>query len=274
VSTDTVLTVGAVSDTFTSTTASSNAVGLIAGYYRSVLRREADAGGLAFWEGEAARMYNLGADVNETWRAMAIAFFSGAEYRSFNRTNSEFVTDLYNTFFNRPPDADGIAYWTGQITSGIPPRVVILSFVFSGEFTSYMQSLFGSIPARPEVDMVVDFYRGFLDRLPDTGGYESWVARFRAAQCTSRPAVQAEADAISRDFLNSPEYLARSRSNLDFVSDLYNAFMRRGADLAGVSYWENQLNTLSQTRDQLRQVFLSSPEFQERLKRVADRGCT
>src|SRR5437763_1034345 len=40
---------------------------LVTHYYRSVLRRAPDAGGKAFWEGEASRMQDLGVNVNETW---------------------------------------------------------------------------------------------------------------------------------------------------------------------------------------------------------------
>lgn len=76
---NTVLAVGAAADTFTSTTAASNSSALIAGFYRAILRREADPDGQAYWEREAARMQALGVNVNETWLAMAIAFFNGAE---------------------------------------------------------------------------------------------------------------------------------------------------------------------------------------------------
>ena len=270
---NTVLTVGAVSDTFTSTTAASNASALIAGYYRAILRREADPGGQAFWESEAARMQSLGANVNETWLAMAIAFFNGAEYASFNRGDSDFVVDLYNTFFGRPPDSAGLSYWTGQVTSGIPRQVVLLSFLFSGEFNTYTQALFGNTPARAEVDMVVDFYRGFLNRLPDTAGFNYWRVRFRVAQCSGANAILAEVEAISSQFLGSGEYLGRNRSNLEYVSDLYNGFLRRGGDLQGVQYWVNQLGTLAQSREQLRRAYMNGPEFQARVARVLAQGC-
>jgi sugar lactone lactonase YvrE len=272
--TDTVLTIGTTSDTFTSTTMASNRDGIIAGYYLGILRRAADAGGLAYWESEAARLAGLGGDVNETWRAMALAFFGSAEYASFGRTDTEFVVDLYNTFFGRAPDAQGLAYWTGLITSGVPRQVVLLSFLFSSEFDSYMQRLFGTMTTRPEATMVVDFYRGFLARLPDSAGFQFWSERFRVARCTSAAAVRAEADAISQLFFESAEYVARGRSNQQFVSDLYNGFMRRGADLVGVQYWENQLNTAALTRDQLRRIFLGSEEFQARVTTLAARGCS
>ena len=272
--TDTVLTIGSTADTFTSVTTLTQAAGIITGYYEAILRRPPEPAGLAAWENHAGRMYLLGADVNETWRAMALSFFASPEYASFNRTDAQYVTDLYGTFFSRTPEPEGLAHWTGLIASGLPRQVVLTSFMFSPEFTSYMQSLFGVTSSRPEMAIVVDFYRGFLARLPDTDGFNFWVARFRVAQCTSAAAVAAEADAISRAFLESPEYLARARTNVAFVSDLYDGAMRRGADLAGVQYWAGQLTSGARTRDQLRLIFLSSEEFQGRVSAAVARGCS
>ncbi|MBK8321697.1 MAG: choice-of-anchor D domain-containing protein [Betaproteobacteria bacterium] len=95
---------------------------LVTHYYRSILRRAPDAGGKAFWEGEAVRMQGLGANVNETWYAMATFFYFSTEYQSFNRDNAGFVTDLYNTFFNRGPDAGGLTFWTGLLSQGMPRK--------------------------------------------------------------------------------------------------------------------------------------------------------
>ncbi len=88
---------------------------LVTHYYRSILRRAPDAGGKAFWEGEAARMQSLGVNVNETWYSMAGSFYTSAEYLAFGRDDTGFVTDLYNTFFNRPPDAGGLSFWLSQL---------------------------------------------------------------------------------------------------------------------------------------------------------------
>jgi hypothetical protein len=271
-SADTVLTVGALSDTFTSTTAPSNAVALIAGYYRSILRREADAAGLSYWQGEAARLQPLGVDINETWRAMALAFFGSAEYRAYGRGDAEYVVDLYNTFFNRPPDDAGVAYWTGQIASGIPREGILLSFLFSTEFSNFTQALFGPPASRAETDLVVDFYRGLLDRLPDTEGFNYWRGRFRDAQCLGTGAVLAEVDAITTLFAASAEYLARNRTDPDYITDLYDGFLRRGGDLAGFQYWAKQLGTGS-SRDQVRRAFMSGTEFQARVARVVAQPC-
>ena len=61
---------------------------LVQHYYQSILRRAPDASGRAFWEAEAARVLALGANVNETWFAMAQQFYGSAEYAAFNRDDA------------------------------------------------------------------------------------------------------------------------------------------------------------------------------------------
>jgi len=246
---------------------------LVTHYYRSILRRAPDTGGLPYWQSEAARVAGLGANVNETWFALAQGFFNSAEYRAFNRDATGFVTDLYTTFFNRAPDSGGLAYWTGLMGQGMPPGVVLVSFMFSPEFAAFAQSIFGNTAARAEVDTAVDFYRGILSRLPDSGGFNYWVQQFRAAQCAGAASVYANVESISSGFADSPEYASRARSNADFVGDMYNAFLRRGGDLDGVNYWIGQLNSGSRTRENVRRAFITTPEFSARVQGIINQGC-
>ncbi len=246
---------------------------LVTHYYRSILGRDPDAGGKGFWTAESARMAALGANVNETWFAMAQSFFNSAEYVALGRSAAGYVRDLYATFFNRAADDAGLAYWTGLIDSGMPREVVLTSFMFSGEFTGFAQAIFGNTAARAEVDTVVDFYRGLLGRLPDDGGFGYWVGKFRTAQCQGAEAVYAQVEAISSAYAGSAEYAGRARSNAQFVGDMYNAFLRRGGDLEGVKYWISQLDTTARSRDELRRAFIASPEFSARVSAVVGQGC-
>ncbi len=246
---------------------------LVTYYYQSILHRTPAASEKSFWEGEANRVSGLGASVNEVWYAMAQTFFSSAEYASFGRDDRGYVTDLYNTFFVRAPDDAGLAFWMSQLAAGLPREILLAQFMFSTEFASFTQSIFGTGTARPEVIVVMDFYRGILGRLPDNAGFTYWVQQFRAAECAGAAAVAAQADAISSGFLNSGEYAGRARSNPQIVGDLYNAFLRRGGDLAGASFWIGQLSSGRQSLGQARQAFLFSPEFGARIAAMAAQGC-
>jgi len=246
---------------------------IVTHYYQSLLRRAPDAGGQAFWEDEALRVRSHGASVKEALFALSSTFLGSAEYLAFNRDDSGFVTDLYVAFFDRAPDPGGLAYWTGQIQQGLPREVAYVSFLFSPEFDAYTQNVFGPSAARAEVDTVLDFYRGLLGRLPDSGGLDSWLIEFRKAQCDGAPAVYAAVQSISTAFASSPEYAARGRSNAQYVGDLYNAFLRRGGDLPGVQFWIGELDSGARTRASVLQSFVASPEFAARVQRMAGEPC-
>jgi hypothetical protein len=246
---------------------------LVVHYYGSILSRYPEASGKTYWNSEAARVQALGADLNEVWYALAISFFSGPEYVGFNRTNGEFVDDLYRTFLNREPDTSGRDFWLGQFSAGLTREVVLVAFMFSQEFRDFTASIFGSTAVRRELDAVMDFYRGLLFRLPDGGGFNFWVQRFRTAQCAGPSAVTAEAEAISGEFARGVEYANRNRTAEQYVGDLYNAILRRGGDGPGVQFWINLITSGAQTREQVRQQFVASPEFQGRVQQIIAAGC-
>jgi len=247
---------------------------LVSHYYRTILGRAPDAGGLDFWQRETARLAALGADVNEAWFAMARAFFASAEYQATARDDAEFVSSLYRVFFNREADGDGLAYWTSELRQGLPRDIVLLSFMLSPEFRAFSESVFGPQHARTETLAVMDYYRGLLNRLPDDAGYRYWVQRFQAAQCVGAEAIRSEADAITQAFFQGSEYAARERSDTQYVTDLYDAMLRRGGDRQGVAYWIGQLESGARTRDEVRRAFLAAPEFNARLDAIAQEGCS
>jgi hypothetical protein len=246
---------------------------LVDHYYTSILRRTPDPGGKAYWESEVERTQTLGIDIKEGYMVMSGNFFNSAEYFGFGRTNDEFLTDLYLTFFNRAPDPGGLSYWLSELSAGSSRDMVMYYFMFSPEFNSFMSELFGDTTTRAEIYAVVDFYRGILDRLPDDSGFSYWLDRFRAAQCTGAGAVTAEVETISQWFFSSPEYTNRGRTNAQFVQDCYYTFMRRYATASEVNWWANELNTGARDRDQVRREFIASPEFQGRVNAMIAQGC-
>ncbi len=260
--------------TATFTTGSGPAVvALIGGYYQAILGRGPEAAEPAQWEGDVARMDALDVDRAEVFRLMTGQLFTGAEYRGKNPSDAQYVTDLHQTFWRRPPTAAELTAWTEQITAGLSREVVLYHFLFSAEFTAYLESQLGAATSRPEVLTIVDFYRGLLNRLPDDGGFRYWLERFQTAQCQGAAALTAEVEAISSQFAHSPEYLYRQRPNREYLQDLYNVFLRRGADVEGFNYWLNRLETGDLTREQARQFFVAAPEFQGRVNQIIQQGC-
>lgn len=256
-----------------------NRVAVIRGFYETILGRQPDVAGVDFWNAEATRLTSLGADVREVFFALSIQFFNSPEYVGRNTTETQYLVDLYRTFFLRDPDPSGLAYWQSQLTGGMDRGALLTNFLFSAEFGNKLTALFGSASIRPEINMMVDLYRGILGVLPDSGGFNYWLGQLRAAQCEGGSRVAAQVASIAESFITSAEYAQKEQArpanerSKRHVGDLYNAFLRRGADLGGYLYWAGQLDTSALTRAQVRAAYINSPEFQARVAQVIAIGC-
>ena len=242
-------------------------------FYNAILRREPEAGGAEYWANQLAALSWMGAGPNESHYVMAGYFFNSDEYRAAGKTDIAYVQDLYATFMNREAEPLGLGYWTGQLAAGLPREMVLVSFMFSPEWEAFSAPIVGTGSQRPEADVTMDFYRGLLGRVPDGGSFAYWVGALRQAQCVGPAAVRTTIDNMASSFLASDEYVNRGRDDASHTADLYYAFLRRGADLAGFAYWLDQLDGGRMSRDEVRRAFMASPEFANRVQKVIDAGC-
>lgn len=95
----------------------------IAQLYRNVLGREPDASGVTFWQGQIARIGRGG---------MLAQFAESAEFVSLMSANV-FVFSAYAAMLKREPDAQGLAFWVGEVASGRKTALPGL-FVASSEY--------------------------------------------------------------------------------------------------------------------------------------------
>jgi CSLREA domain-containing protein len=244
-------------------------------YYQDILARSADAAGLEWWEKQIGRMRGLGISTAEGFILMAKLFFNSDEYKNRHRTNEDFIRDLYTTFLSREPDAGGWSYYLDRLENGDTRNTVMNNFMFSEEFGQVMAQSFGIEEVRPENDMVNNFYRGLLSRIPDTAGLNYWVNQLRDAQCRGdEQALKDLAEDISTLFLYSDEYQSKHRSNTEYVEDLYDAIMRRAPDPGGMAYWISVLDESSKDRHEVLKFFIKySTEYQERVAAIASVSC-
>lgn len=137
----------------------------IARLYFSVFDRQPDLEGLRFW---VERRRN-GASLS----ALAEAFLESSEFAALgdSRSDEEIVAAVYGRVLGRPPDPDGLAYWTGLIASGsltVPRFVATIS-----------ESVEHRARRDPDV-LVTTTYLGLLQRVPDPAGAAYWADRVRA----------------------------------------------------------------------------------------------
>jgi hypothetical protein len=114
---------------------------LITHYYVSILEREPDADGLAYWQGLIAEREAQKIDIKPVFQDMANFFFNSPEYLGRNTTDRQFITNLYLTFFQREPDEGGYAFWLEQLAKGMARNDAMAGFLYSQEFTDFMQGL-------------------------------------------------------------------------------------------------------------------------------------
>ncbi len=115
----------------------------VARLYQSALGRNADAGGAAYWK-EAimtGRESNSGTEnYYDPASVIANGFLNSQEYLNKNKSDEEFLTDCYASFFGRKPDGPGKAYWLDKLSKGYSRRRVILEgFGTSQEFRNLLK---------------------------------------------------------------------------------------------------------------------------------------
>lgn len=96
---------------------------------------------------------------------------------------------------------------------------------------------------------VTNLYRWFYNRQPDTQGYYAWLNEYNRG--TSRKAI-ATAFAYSHEW------------NQNYVANLYQIHLNRGADQAGLNFWTGLLDRKEITPQELEVEFTSSGEYYSR----------
>ncbi len=126
----------AISLLFSLTITSANAVEVtveekITGLYVAYFNRAADQEGLTYWTTTADNVAKEGGDVSSVFKTLSGGF---ATHPTFTTTyahlnNEEFVAAIYRNSLGRDGDAEGIAYWTDLLDSGMIRSDMVATFV-------------------------------------------------------------------------------------------------------------------------------------------------
>lgn len=224
--------------------------------YEVSLGRTGDAEGINFWINEINSKKRTGVDV-------VYNFIFSKEYEARNRSNTEFVTDLYTMFMGRTPDQDGYNYWCGQMEAGKSRKDIFTGFANSKEF--YETCTNYGVTAGYYTDetdggrlsalnlFVGRMYETTLGRLGDQEGQNYWTKGLMNGELTGTD--------CAANFIKSKEFTNLKLSNEDYVDKLYAAFMGRTADAEGRTNWVTLLNEGEKTRDEVFACFANSAEF-------------
>lgn len=99
----------------------------VASFYETLFDRAADFEGIAYWLTELQSGIDAG--------AIASSFAASTEFASRydGFSTADFVDFLYGHILEREADADGAAYWTNAIETGVDRKDIAVSFAMSEE---------------------------------------------------------------------------------------------------------------------------------------------
>ena len=223
--------------------------------YTVALGRTSDEEGLDYWSDKLV-------DQKIDAAGITYQFFASKEYQAKNRTNEEYLDDLYQTILGRKPDAEGKAYWLKALEEGQSRTVVMSCFANSNEFSEIcdefniprgtMEQDGSSIYNADVRQFVLRNYAKALERKGETAGLETWCYLINKKKMT--PAE------VTESFFHSKEFINKELSDEDYVETLYETFLGRGSDPEGKAYWLNYLKK-GQSRDEVMKGFSNSAEF-------------
>ena len=116
-----------------------------------------------------------------------------------------------------------------------------------------------------------DFYQGALARQPYAAELTEWTENLSQAQGDAQ--LVAAAQTLGANVFNSAEYAARNRSDIEYVTDLYWAYVQRAPDASGLNFWSGSIiacgsdqQCRAARRTDTRISFDQSGEFQEKVR--------
>lgn len=243
--------------------------------YKVVLGRDPDDAGLTDWTAQLKTKKSTGAFV-------AAGFFASKEYVDQNKTNRDFVLDLYEAMMNRDratvptSDPSGLKYWLDYLAAGKTRAWVFRQFCESAEFrglcTSYgidagtindtaynMGANNNTAAAKIDRTVAEEYitrqYTYLMKRSTVTPEeIKGWVDQLVNGQITAAQATAGIA--------GSTEALNLKMSNKEFIENLYQAMMGQAGDAAGIANWTKELDNGGKRGDVIN-AFAQSKQYTE-----------
>ncbi|MBR3057126.1 MAG: DUF4214 domain-containing protein [Clostridiales bacterium] len=223
--------------------------------YVVALGRASDEPGKDFWIDRVDKEGYTGADCARFF------LIDSGEFANRGFSNDQFMDVLYKTFFDREADAEGKAYWLGQLSNGKSRASIVNGFINSKEWCN-LCAVYGikpgasgavaTVPSQSASRFALRLYEQCLMRDAEAKGLSYW-----SLALTNREVSGSRA---ARSFFTSEEFENKHLSDEEFIASVYRTYMGREPDLAGRIYWESKLSG-SMTREEVLDSFAESKEF-------------
>lgn len=185
------------------------------------------------------------------------------EYQALNKSDEDYINDIYNTLMGRLPEQSELDYWLNEFDTEVTRDqfyevcansiechdYCALHDVDNGYFIpGYDSSKLNSVNR-----FVISMYEGCLNRKPDQAGQAYWVSSLLSGTALGRD--------VAGGLIHSAEFIERELSDEDYISFLYTTFFGREPDQAGFDYWVGELTNGAFNRDDILLSFSDSVEF-------------
>jgi len=203
--------------------------------YRDTLFREAEGGGLRYWQ----QQLDSGA---MSRAAITSTFLDSAEFQA----GAGGISRLYLGALDRLPDSEGLSYWVTQWQGGKALASIAGSMVNSPEFNSRFET--------QSLDSFVDrVYQNVMGRPADTAGKAYWVQQLEKGV--------SKGDVVL-GFTESVEYRQLTDAKVGILLN-YLGLLERAPEQAGFDYW---LGRAQQGMPEVEIVaaFQALPEYHDR----------
>ncbi|MEA2205751.1 MAG: hypothetical protein QOE77_2527 [Blastocatellia bacterium] len=120
--------------------------------------------------------------------------------------------------------------------------------------------------SRPPEQFVRNFYQMALGRPPNATELSQWLNTL--AQAQSQGTTLAASQSLGNTLFLSTEYANRGRTNSQFVSDCYKAFLNRDPDGSGWQWWTGQADQHGQPA--VVQAFVVCSEFSDNVNALCN----
>jgi hypothetical protein len=108
---------------------------LLNNFYRGFFARFPDSAGYYAWLAQIRIAQCMGSNVvRSVSYEISLAFISSQEYMRRNRSNAEFVADLYNAILQRASDPEGFQQWLMHLNMGMSREQALNHFIDCDEF--------------------------------------------------------------------------------------------------------------------------------------------
>jgi hypothetical protein len=203
---------------------------VITGMYQTVLGREPDAEGFAWWSRDLQGQLEAGGQLERLIANVRGTFAETAEGQAL--AGKRAYTALVNELLGRAPDDAELAAWqAGDAAQPLEERLTAARAALEGSPEAQRLKLDRALTA---------LYREVFDREPDPEGFAWWQADARRALEAGTP-FDAVLSNVKASFKAGKEAVVRQRD--EGIRALYREFLGREPDLAGFAYWRDNAQT-------------------------------